>query len=125
MNFKWKNDIYNEGYSEETEKLKKGEEDHSLLPNFCKPMGLFIALAPLLFKASQLFFPLHFLKSIHLSDSKLLCIIGAGLLIEVWSKTKVETFDLNLRRLFLTAVIGFPYVTVVVGFITRIWNAIF
>ena len=124
MNFNWKNDIYkdDEHPSNNTPKSSDKDAELMLLPRFCKIIGIGIAFSPVLFKISQLYYPVSFTRSVNISDLKLLFILMLGLAIEAISKAKVETeetFSTRAAALLVMFVISIYYL---MPFLPMLWD---
>ena len=124
MNFNWKNDIYkdDEYPSNNTPKSSNKDAELILLPRFCKIIGIGIAFSPVLFKISQLYYPVSFTRSVYISDLKLLFILMFGLAIEAISKAKVvteETFYARSAALLVMFIISIYYL---MPFLPMLWD---
>ena len=91
MNFKWEEDIYKD--DPESDTFKEKLKNEFLFPRFFRPIGLAIAFLPIIYRLSQVYFPLALFKYHYFSDRKLVAVLALGLLIELRAKNKVEDYN--------------------------------
>ena len=127
MNFKWQHYIYEDEdyHSHESE----GEKGNTILPyplaNFCKPIGLIIALTPVIYKIKQLYFTSLFHDPFHISDSWLFLIIMCGLFIEAFSRPQIETLESHLPRLIFIGISVVTSAPFVAHLVSSLWHWLF
>ena len=125
MNFNWKKDIYDDGYSTGDQTPGKSEPFvEYVLPWGFKIVGIAIALFPIVYKVNEYYIHSKLLSNLILSDPLLLFIILLGLAIETKSESKKyinETDGRRLITLFMLVIIAAIYFY---RDIPEIWNAI-
>ena len=109
MKYDWENQSTEEPPEQTTDEISTD----GLLPNFCKKLGVVIAIIPILYKAISLIWASAFIHLKGITDLVLFGVILGGLLIEMNSRSKIETREtvafriIGVRVIIVIAIIYF------------------
>ena len=120
MNFKWTKDIYDDNYDVDDEEFESMIQ--ITLPQFCRPIGLGITFAAIVYKIAQLSYPAFFTDNLAIPGGIIFFFIMLGLVVEALVASKNESLQsVELRKFITVMTMGF----FIVGHIGDIWHWLF